>query len=247
MLSLDVRPVLTAHPTESTRRTLLGLQARVADMLLEREGAPPADRRAIEEQLDGEVELLWLTDEVRHDRPTVMDEVSTVIWYLETRLLDASERARDTFVRAFEEEFDVTCDRLRHRRAAHDRELGRRRPRRQSVRHSRGHHRDRAPRQLRDPRALRAVTRRAGRASLGVSGAGRTEPAICSTRSSVIASLLPDVYEANRRRNANEPVRLKLTLMRARVDATRRLTAARDAGRAVSEPAAYGTRGRARA
>src|SRR5687767_3599315 len=110
MLSLDVRPVLTAHPTESTRRTLLGLQARVADMLLEREDAPPAHRRAIEDQLDAEVELLWLTDEVRNDRPTVMDEVSTVIWYLETRLLDASEQARETFVRTFEEEFDVTCE-----------------------------------------------------------------------------------------------------------------------------------------
>ena len=33
MLTLDVRPVLTAHPTESTRSTLLGLQARVADKL----------------------------------------------------------------------------------------------------------------------------------------------------------------------------------------------------------------------
>jgi phosphoenolpyruvate carboxylase len=30
MLELDVRPVLTAHPTESTRRTLLALQSRVA-------------------------------------------------------------------------------------------------------------------------------------------------------------------------------------------------------------------------
>src|SRR4051812_42166789 len=82
MLRLDVRPVLTAHPTESTRRTLLGLQARVADGLLARESAAPEEARLIESSMEGEVELLWLTSEVRQDRPSVLDEVSTALWYL---------------------------------------------------------------------------------------------------------------------------------------------------------------------
>jgi phosphoenolpyruvate carboxylase len=240
MLSLHVRPVLTAHPTESTRRTLLGLQARVADMLLEREGAPPADRRAIEDRLDAEVELLWLTDEVRRDRPTVMDEVSTVIWYLETRLLDASGQARETFVRAFEEEFDVTCDPLRQAVPL-------------TIGNWVGGDRDGNP--FVTPEVTLATARRASFAILGryAQSLGAlverlsVSAALAEPSRDLLASierdamLLPDVYEANRRRNAKEPVRLEVTLMRARVDATRRLTAARDAGRAVSEPAAYGS------
>src|SRR5688572_11379117 len=240
MLSLDVRPVLTAHPTESTRRTLLGLQARVADMLLEREGAALSDRRAIEDQLDAEVELLWLTEEVRDDRPTVMDEVSTVIWYLETRLLDASERARERFVRTFEEEFDVTCDRLRHAVPL-------------TIGNWVGGDRDGNP--FVTPEVTIATARRASFAILGRyarSLAALVErlsvsAALAEPSRDLLASiernatLLPDVYDANRRRNANEPVRLMLTFMRARIEATRRLTAARDAGRAAREPAAYGS------
>ena len=238
LLALDVRPVLTAHPTESTRRTLLGLQARVAAMLLEREGAPPADRRAIEERLDAEVELLWLTDEVRQDRPTVMDEVSTVIWYLETRLLDASEQARETLVHAFEEEFQATSERLR-----------------QSIPLTLGNWvgGDRDGNPFVTPNVTIATARRASYAILGryadALGLLIERLSISSTLAQpspdLLASiehdaeLLPDVYQANRRRNAKEPVRLKLTLMRARVDATRRLTASRDAGNQISEPAAY--------
>ena len=238
MLSLDVRPVLTAHPTESTRRTLLALQARVADLLLAREGASPSDRRVIEDKLDAEVELLWLTDEVRHDRPTVMDEVSTVVWYLETRFLDATEQARETFVRAFEDEFDLTSDRLRQAVPL-------------SIGNWVGGDRDGNP--FVTPEVTIATARRASFAILGRYARSVDELVerlsisadLAEPSAGLIASierdatLVPDVYEANRRRNAKEPVRLKLTLMRARVEATRRLIALRDAGSAVSEPAAY--------
>src|SRR5205823_6225978 len=44
-------------------------------------------------------------------------------------------------------------------------------------------------------------------------------------------ALLPAIYEANNNRNADEPLRFKLTFMAERVEAARRLTAARDAGR----------------
>ncbi len=235
---LDVRPVLTAHPTESTRRTLLALQARVADLMLRRELIPVADRGAIDDALEGEVELLWLTAEVRQDRPSVKDEVSTSLWYLETRLLDASARAQDALVRAFEAEFSAPSEMLRLSTPLH---LG------SWV----GGDRDGNP--FVTPEATLAAARRAShvilgryrqaleglaeRISLSVHFAKPTD----ALRASLLTDqeLRPDVWEANRSRNANEPLRLKLSFMAARIDATRRLVAARDAGRAEREPAAY--------
>ncbi len=235
---LHVRPVLTAHPTESTRRTLLALQARVAELLLARDGATSAERRAIEERLDGEVELLWSTAEVRQDRPSVRDEVSTVLWYLETRLLDASAAARETFVRAFEEVFDGDADAVE--RAVPIR-LG----------NWVGGDRDGNP--FVTPDVTLATARRASHAILG-----RHREAVMalveklSLSAHIVApppallasiehdrALLPEVWESNRRRNEDEPVRFKLTFIAARLEATRRLLASRDAGRIASEPAAY--------
>jgi phosphoenolpyruvate carboxylase len=238
MLELDVRPVLTAHPTESTRRTLLALQSRVADLLLAREGAAQAERRETEEMLDGEIELLWITAEVRHDRPSVNDEVSTVLWYLETRFLDAGARARDALVRAFEDEFGTTSEAIEQIVPLR-------------VGNWVGGDRDGNPGVT--PEVTIATARRSSYAILGryadsladlverLSVSASIAPPTDDLRASVESDskLVPDVYEANRRRNADEPLRLKLTLMLARVEARRRLTAARDAGKALDEPAAY--------
>ncbi|MGZ8457620.1 MAG: phosphoenolpyruvate carboxylase [Gemmatirosa sp.] len=235
---LDVRPVLTAHPTESTRRTLLSLQARVADLLLRREQSTADGKRAIDDALEGEVELLWLTAEVRRDRPSVLDEVSTVLWYLETRLLDASAHTHDTLVRAFEEEFDTTAEALRLS---------------SPVRIGTWVGGDRDGNPFVTPEVTLAAARRASHVILGryrQALDGLIERASIATHlaapdPALLASLaadraaLPDVWEANRRRNADEPVRLKLTFIAARIDATRRQVAARDAGRPVVEPAAY--------
>src|SRR2546429_4475071 len=39
------------------------------------------------------------------DRPSVMDEVSNALWYLEDRLLEAEWRVRERLIQAFEDEF----------------------------------------------------------------------------------------------------------------------------------------------
>ncbi|MFN2604126.1 MAG: phosphoenolpyruvate carboxylase [Gemmatimonadaceae bacterium] len=238
MLELDVRPVLTAHPTESTRRTLLALQSRVADLLLAREGASLEERREIDEKLDGEVELLWITAEVRQDRPSVNDEVSTVLWYLQTRFLDAGARARDALVRAFEEEFATTSDAVQQLVPLR-------------IGNWVGGDRDGNPGVT--PEVTVATARRSSYAILGRYATALTDLVERISVSASIAQpsddlrasiesdckLLPEVYEANRRRNADEPLRLKLTFVLARVESTRRLTAARDAGKSVDDPSAY--------
>ena len=246
---LEVRPVLTAHPTESTRRTLLSLQARVADLLLAREGVPQCERHAIDDSIEGEVELLWLTAEVRHDRPSVRDEVSTVLWYLETRLLDASERARATLIHAFEEEFGA------ERSAPNGRAHGGSEtisliP---LIRLGNWVGGDRDGNPFVTPDITLAAARRASHAMLGryrdeleelarrLSLSSRLTPASEELRTSLAADreLLPAVWEANRKRNEDEPLRLKASFMAARLDATRELVAARDANLPAHDPAAY--------
>ena len=235
--ALHVRPVLTAHPTESTRRTLLALQARVADLLLSRSALPPAERRDIDAALDAEVELLWLTSEVRQDRPTVRDEVSTVLWYFETRLLEASSHATNEMAKAFS---DVFAD-------ASDRPVP-------AIRIGTWVGGDRDGNPFVTPEETLAASRRASYAILGryqevigelvrrLSISAQIAPLGDAIRQSLEADrkLMPRVWEMNWKRNEDEPLRLKLTFVEARVAATRELVAARDAGRSdVRIGAAY--------
>jgi len=215
--TLDVRPVLTAHPTESARRTILDLQARLAEGLLARDGAPEPQRRAIEGRLEGEVELLWLTEEVRRDRPSVVDEVANALWYLEDRLLDAASRARERLMQAFEDEFGsglgpdpmtpltlgswVGGDRDGNPFVTAEITLGAARSARGAVL---GHY----------ATALAALAAR-------LSVSERLAPVTPELRASLERDrvALPAVWEQNRRRNADEPLRMKVSFMRARLEA----------------------------
>ncbi len=82
---LDIRPVLTAHPTESSRRSILTLRRRVATLLRQRTDArsSDADRARAERRLAELVDLLWQTEEVRRERPTPLDEASATLFYLD--------------------------------------------------------------------------------------------------------------------------------------------------------------------
>ena len=238
MLNLDIRPVLTAHPTESTRRTLLGLQARVADDLLARESAPPDEVRLIEQSLEGEVELLWLTSEVRQDRPTVLDEVSSALWYLETRLLEADAYVHSTLALAFEDEFARSADAFRLA---------------VPLRFGTWVGGDRDGNPYVTPEITIATARRASHVILGryrdtledLTRRLSLSSSIVPPLDALIKSLekdqklLPLIWKKNRKRNADEPLRLKLSFMSARIEATRRLVASRDAARPRKEPAAY--------
>jgi phosphoenolpyruvate carboxylase len=86
--------VLTAHPTEATRRTVLGAQLRIARLLRELDDPDlaPGERGELDTALAEEVTALWQTDEVRPQRPRVVDEVRHGLWFFETSLLEEGPR-----------------------------------------------------------------------------------------------------------------------------------------------------------
>lgn len=88
LANLLIMPVLTAHPTEAKRRTILVKLNSIAAALdeLQRMSRLPSEREAIIEHIREEIVLLWQSDETRDRRPTVLDEVRNVLYYFETTL-----------------------------------------------------------------------------------------------------------------------------------------------------------------
>jgi len=81
---LSIEPVFTAHPTESTRRTLLRQQQRIARLLIGQLDTTrtPAERRATNERVRTELTTGWQTAGNSRDRLTVADEREHVLFFL---------------------------------------------------------------------------------------------------------------------------------------------------------------------
>ena len=105
LAGLRISPVLTAHPTEARRRTVLVALRRVYALLdrLDDPRLTPAEDADIRRRLREEITLLWRTADLRQARPTPLDEVRSAMVFFDATLFTATpdlyraaDRALDT-------------------------------------------------------------------------------------------------------------------------------------------------------
>jgi len=92
--ALQIELVLTAHPTEVSRRTLIHKHNRVATLLAEsdRSDLTAPERADLHDAIRREILSAWVTDEVRHQRLTPIDEVKGGLIVFEQSLWNALPR-----------------------------------------------------------------------------------------------------------------------------------------------------------
>lgn len=81
---LQIELVLTAHPTEARRRTVLSKIARIAAALraVHSSRLLPREQEVYRQALYNEITTLWLTNRTRTARPTPADEVRTALYFV---------------------------------------------------------------------------------------------------------------------------------------------------------------------
>ena len=83
-------PVITAHPTEAKRVTVLEIHRRIYRHLVDLESPrwTPRERDALLEHLRDEIDLLWLTGELRITQPSVEQEIAWGLHFFDETLFE---------------------------------------------------------------------------------------------------------------------------------------------------------------
>ena len=99
---LHINLVLTAHPTEVTRRTIINKHVELSDCLasLERKDNLPQEREAILNRIAQLISQAWHTDDIRRSRPSPVDEAKWGYAVIENSLWHAVPR----FLREFSDQ-----------------------------------------------------------------------------------------------------------------------------------------------
>jgi phosphoenolpyruvate carboxylase len=82
-----ISPVLTAHPTEVQRKSILDAERDIARLLAEREHLLPREQIDNELQLRARVTQLWQTRLLRYTKLTVADEIENALSYYQATFL----------------------------------------------------------------------------------------------------------------------------------------------------------------
>lgn len=85
-----VRPTITAHPTEAKRVTVLEIHRRIYVLLYQLESSrwTQRERNRFIDELRNEIDLLWLTGELRMVKPTVANEVAWGLHFFQQALFE---------------------------------------------------------------------------------------------------------------------------------------------------------------
>ena len=91
LCSLSVGPTLTAHPTETKRVTVLEIHRRLHTNLVDfdPECLSHRDQSVRLSEIEAEIDLLWMTGELRLERPTLEDEIKWGLQFFRDSIFDA--------------------------------------------------------------------------------------------------------------------------------------------------------------
>lgn len=112
---MRVEPVLTAHPTEAKRATVLEIHREIYKLLVRRENNmwTAAEQRAIREEIKVALERLWRTGEIYHQKPDVQSELRNINYFLSKVFPDAVV-SMDLRLRQAWEEAGLDPERVEH-------------------------------------------------------------------------------------------------------------------------------------
>ena len=104
---LHIELVLTAHPTEAKRRTILSKLQRVGQGLRRLDSADllPHEREEVLNAVRAEITALWLTDHARTSKPSVTDEVRTGLYFIGEVFWDVLPRLYADLDQALEQHY----------------------------------------------------------------------------------------------------------------------------------------------
>ena len=106
----DVRSTLTAHPTEAKRVTVLEIHRRIYRKLIELEHArwTPRERERLVAEVRAEIDVLWLTGELRLERPTVANEIAWGLHFFREVLFDVMPQVLERLEYALKRHYPET-------------------------------------------------------------------------------------------------------------------------------------------